>query len=225
MKKLKRELKTTEDGSHTFYMPELGEHYHSTHGAIQEAIHVYINAGFNYSDKDPIHILEIGFGTGLNCFLTLIEAMKQKRKVNYHSIELYPLEQKEVEKLNYAAQANQEYEKYFAAIHKADWDKTVEISSNFYLKKIKGDLLEYAFTDHYDLLYFDAFAPDIQPKLWTKDVFDKLYQSTKSNAILTTYSTKGIVKQALRAAGFEVKRLPGPPGKHQMLRATRISKE
>jgi len=225
MKKLKRELKITEDGSHTFYMPELGEHYHSTHGAIQEAMHVYINAGFNFCEKDPIHILEIGFGTGLNCFLTLLEAIKQQRKVIYHSIELYPLDEEQVEKLNYAAQVKSEYQKYFAAIHQAEWDKSIAITSDFYLKKLQGDLLEYQFSDYYDLIYFDAFAPDIQPKLWSQEVFQKIHSSTNADAILTSYSTKGIVKQALRASDFEVKRLPGPLGKHHMLRATRISKK
>ena len=222
MKKLKRELKITEDGSHTFYMPDLDEHYHSTHGAIQESMHVFLNAGFHFCEKDPIHILEIGFGTGLNCFLTLIEAQKSNRKVVYHSIELYPIDKEQIENLNYADQINYQNKEVFKQLHQAEWNKSIEITPNFTLQKLQGDLREYQFPGKYDLVYFDAFAPDVQPELWTQDIFEKIYQSTNSNAILTTYSTKGIVKRALRASGFEVKRLPGPPGKREMLRAKRL---
>ena len=219
MKKLKRELKVTEDGSHTFYMPDLDEHYHSTHGAIQESMHVFLNAGFNYSERETLHILEIGFGTGLNCYLTVQEAKKQNKKVVYHSIELYPLEKELVDKLNYADQDNIDL---FKNLHACEWNKDVHITDNFILRKLQGDLTIYQFPQKYDLVYFDAFAPDVQPDLWSLEIFQKIYQSTNSEAVLTTYCTKGIVKRALRAAGFRVKRLPGPPGKREMLRATRI---
>lgn len=219
MKKLKRELKVTEDGSHTFYMPDLDEHYHSTHGAIQESMHVFLNAGFNYSEKETINILEIGFGTGLNCYLTALEAKKQNKKVIYHSIELYPLEKELVDKLNYADQDNLDL---FKSLHSCEWNKDVPITDNLILQKLQGDLTTYQFPQTYDLVYFDAFAPDVQPDLWSLEIFEKIYQSTNSEAFLTTYCTKGIVKRALRAAGFKVKRLPGPPGKREMLRATRI---
>jgi tRNA U34 5-methylaminomethyl-2-thiouridine-forming methyltransferase MnmC len=222
MRKLKRELKITEDGSHTFYIPELDEHYHSTHGAIQEAMHVYLNAGFHHSDKDPVHILEIGFGTGLNCFLTILEAAKAGRKVVYHSIELYPIEKEQFDHLNYAEQINENLKPTFEFIHKAPWNEDIKVNENFTLRKLQGDLTQYQFSSSYNLVYFDAFAPDVQPELWTKEIFEKMYQNTNTEAILTTYSTKGIVKRALRAAGFKVKRLPGPPGKREMLRATRI---
>ncbi|WP_321515334.1 tRNA (5-methylaminomethyl-2-thiouridine)(34)-methyltransferase MnmD [Marinifilum fragile] len=222
MKKLKRELKVTEDGSHTFYMPDLDEHYHSTHGARQESMHIFINAGFHFSQQDPLHILEIGFGTGLNCFLTVTEAEKQKRKVIYHSIELYPLEKELIENLNYAEQTNMEASEMFQKLHSCEWNTDVQINENFTLHKLQGDLIEYNFPSKYDLVYFDAFAPDVQPELWSQSVFEKIYQASNSEAILTTYCTKGIVKRALRASGFQVKRLPGPPGKRQMLRATRI---
>jgi len=222
MKDLKRELKITEDGSHTLFVPDLNEHYHSTHGAIQEAMHVYINAGFRFCEKDPIHILEIGFGTGLNCFLTLAETLKQNRKVVYHSIELYPVQKDQINHLNYTNQVDFSDKDIFTKLHSADWNREVNITTNFILNKLQADLRLFDFPAKYDLIYFDAFAPDIQPELWTQDIFEKLYKCLNTDAILTTYSTKGIVKRALRAAGFEVKRLPGPPGKRQMLRAKKL---
>ena len=222
MKNLKRELKITEDGSHTLFVPELNEHYHSTHGAIQEAMHIYLSAGFDFCIQDPIHILEIGFGTGLNCLLTLIEAQKKKRTVIYHSIELYPINEELIENLNYTDQIEGLDKGLFSRLHKAKWNEEVKITKNFTLNKLQGNLCEYNFPAKYDLIYFDAFAPDIQPELWTQDIFEKLHKYLNKDAILTTYSTKGIIKRALRSAGFEVKRLPGPPGKRQMLRAKRI---
>ena len=222
MKKLKRELKITEDGSHTFYMPDLDEHYHSTHGAVQESKHVFLDAGFHFCEKDPIHILEIGFGTGLNCFLTLMETLKTNRKVVYHSIELYPLEKEHINSLNYAEQSNPVQKDLFTTLHKSEWNSDVKITDDFTLRKLLGDLRTSKFPTKYDLVYFDAFAPEVQPDLWTEEIFTKIYHSLNSNAILTTYCSKGIVKQALRASGFELKRLPGPPGKRHMLRATRI---
>jgi len=222
MKNLKSELKITEDGSHTLFVPELNEHYHSTHGAIQEAMHVYLNAGFNFCSQNPIHILEIGFGTGLNCFLTLLEAQKQNRTVFYHSIELYPIKKEHIQSLNYTDQIENSDKDLFLKLHKTEWDREVKITSNFTLSKLQGDLREFNSPTIYDLIYFDAFAPDIQPELWTQDIFNKLYKHLRPDAILTTYSTKGVIKRAMRSAGFEVKRLPGPPGKRQMLRAKKI---
>lgn len=219
---LKREIKLTEDGSHTIFIPELNEHYHSTHGAIQEARHVYINAGLRFSDKNPIRILEIGFGTGLNTYLSLIEAEKNNRSIIYHSLERYPIEEKQLKILNYPQQIKFENQDLFYKLHQTEWDKTCIISDHFSLKKINGDLKQIDFKEKYDLIYFDAFAPDIQSDLWTESIFKKLYHCTNSEAILVTYCSKGIVKQALRASGFNVNRLAGPPGKHHILRATKI---
>jgi tRNA U34 5-methylaminomethyl-2-thiouridine-forming methyltransferase MnmC len=219
---LKREIKITEDGSHTLFIPELNEYYHSTHGAIQEAIHVYINAGLQFSDKNPIHILEIGFGTGLNAYLTLVEAENNKRSIVYHSLERYPVDEEQLKVLNYPEQIDFDNKDLFKKLHETEWNQTCAISDNFSLKKINGDLKKIDFKYQYDLIYFDAFAPDIQPELWTETIFKKLYHCTNPNAILVTYCSKGIVKRALRASGFEVKRLAGPPGKHHILRASKI---
>jgi len=219
---LKREIKLTEDGSHTIFIPELNEHYHSTHGAIQEAIHVYINAGLRFSDKNPIRILEIGFGTGLNAYLSLVEAETRKRLIEYHSIERYPVEEDQLKVLNYPQQIDFKNTDLFNKLHQVKWNQTCQISDYFSLKKIEGDLKKIALEDKYDLIYFDAFAPDIQPELWHEDIFKKIYNCSNTDAILVTYCSKGIVKRALRASGFEVKRLAGPPGKHHILRASKI---
>jgi len=219
---LKREIKLTEDGSHTIYIPELNEHYHSTHGAIQEAIHIYINAGLKFTDRNPIRILEIGFGTGLNTYLSLVEAENSNRSIVYHSLERYPIEEEQLNVLNYPDLIEFENRDLFKKLHETEWDQTCEISNNFSLKKISGDLKIIEFKDKYDLIFFDAFAPDIQPDLWTEAIFRKLYNCSNPNAILMTYCSKGIVKRALRASGFEVKRLAGPPGKHHILRASKI---
>lgn len=217
---MKREIISTKDGSHTFFVPELNEHYHSINGAKQEAIHVYINAGFNACNKDNICILEMGFGTGLNCLLTIQEAEKQKKNIVYNAIELYPVSLEEVEKLNYDENLNEKEKTIFQKIHQCKWNEKSSIKTDFELLKTQADLLEYDFPKNmYDVVYFDAFAPDIQPKLWTEEIFKKIYSSMKKGGILTTYSAKGFVKQNLRAAGFTIKRLPGPLGKWQMLRA------
>ena len=219
---LKREIKLTEDGSHTIFIPELNEHYHSTHGAIQEAMHIYINAGLRFVDKNPIRILEIGFGTGLNTYLSLVEAENAKKPIIYHSLERYPIEEEQLKVLNYPDLIKFVKRDLFKKLHEIEWNQSCEISNNFSLKKISGDLKQVDFEDKYDLIFFDAFAPDIQPELWTETIFKKLYDCTNTNAILMTYCSKGIVKRALRASGFEVKRLAGPPGKHHILRATKI---
>lgn len=219
---MNREIKITSDGSHTLYVPELNEHYHSIHGAIQEAMHVYINAGLNNNQSEHISILEIGFGTGLNCYLTFIEGQKRKLKIQYNTIELYPITDDELNLLNYPEQIDYDDKSIYYKMHACPWESAEEIDANFYLKKNKADLCTIDFEGKYDLVYFDAFAPDIQPKLWTEEVFAKIYASMNMGGELTTYCTKGIVKRALRAVGFKVKRLPGPPGKMQMLRATKI---
>lgn len=219
---MNREIKLTSDGSHTLYVPDLNEHYHSVHGAIQEAMHVYINAGLNNNPNENISILEIGFGTGLNCYLTYIEAEKRKLKVKYNTVELYPISTQELKLLNYPKQIDYEDTEVYYKLHSCDWEKYEEINTDFSLKKNHADLCTVSLEDKYDLVYFDAFAPDVQAKLWTEEIFAKIYANMNMGGVLTTYCTKGIVKRALRAVGFKVKRLPGPPGKMQMLRATKI---
>ncbi len=217
MKNTKRELKQTGDGSHTLYLPEFDEHYHSTFGAIQEAMHIYINAGLKACGAEKLAVLEVGFGTGLNCLLTAIHTAKP---TFYHTIELYPLQMHEVAQLNYT-ETIPNSQSLFQAIHQCDWDSTATITDQFQLHKSKGDIVNIELKQNYDLIYFDAFAPEVQPELWTETIFQRIYQYCNDNAILMTYCSKGIVKQALRKAGFVVKRLAGPLGKRHILRATK----
>jgi len=211
-------IQITEDGSHTLYSEQFDEHYHSIHGAIQESMHVYINAGLKHCELTKINVFEVGFGSGLNALLTCIEASKLNLDITYYSIELYPIKKSIIDNLNYVELTSDD--KYiFSAIHTASWNKIVEITSNFRIVKIIGDLNNYNFTENFDVIYFDAFSPDKQPYLWTEEVFKKLYDYLNLKGIITTYCSKGIVKRALRSAGFIVKRLPGPPGKWEMLRA------
>jgi tRNA U34 5-methylaminomethyl-2-thiouridine-forming methyltransferase MnmC len=209
--------KITADNSPTLYVPELDEHYHSINGAVQESQHIFINAGLKQINKKKIKILEIGFGTGLNALLTFSETQKNKQPIiRYTGIEKYPVPLDIIEVL---LKENIPRKDIFKQIHKTPWENETAVSDFFSLKKIKVDLKTFMPEDSYDLIYFDAFAPDKQPELWTKNIFVKLFNATDKNGILVTYSAKGIVKQALRNAGYFVKRLPGPPGKRHMVEA------
>lgn len=210
----------TEDGSQTIYLPELDEHYHSTHGAVQESVHVYIQAGFLQLTRSEINILEIGFGTGLNVFLTYGYAQKSSQIINYYSIEKFPLSFNEYEKLNYPESIFSEYEEVFRKIHDSHWNETFELSPNFWLTKIQADLTEYQFDKQrkFDLVYYDAFAPGKQPEMWTDALISKVSGSIATGGILTTYCAKGTVRRAFAASGLSMERLPGPPGKKEILR-------
>ncbi|HEY4789060.1 MAG TPA: tRNA (5-methylaminomethyl-2-thiouridine)(34)-methyltransferase MnmD [Bacteroidales bacterium] len=214
-------IQNTVDGSKTVYSDVFQETYHSVNGAVTESIHVFIDAGFKACQKNPAQIFEVGFGTGLNAFLTLIESEKLNIKIEYQSIELFPLGSIEFEQLKYSRYLNSD-EKTFKALHNAPWNKKTEITPDFQLYKIKENLLDYSFTDSYDLVYFDAFSPSRQPELWSEDVFGKLFENMNENGILTTYCAKGAVRRILEKVGFKVERLSGPPGKREMLRAIKL---
>jgi tRNA U34 5-methylaminomethyl-2-thiouridine-forming methyltransferase MnmC len=215
------QLVTTSDGSHTIYVPELNEHYHSIHGAIQESTFIFINNGFDTCNADPMYIFEVGFGTGLNALLTAMKNRSCKREVFYNSIEKFPLDKETIRSLNYHYFVGKEGKDIFSSIHSSDWDIGTDIIKNFNLRKIKGDLTEERLTGKYDLIYFDAFGPDKQPEMWTKEIFDSIAAVTNKNGILVTYSAKGEVKRNLKSCGFEVTLLPGPPGKRQIIRAVK----
>lgn len=215
---LKREIKLTKDGSHTLYVPALNETYHSIHGAVQEAQHVYIKKGFlNLTHSQNIDILEIGFGTGLNCLLTWMECEKNNSKCHYTSIEKYPLSGQEVHGLNY--QFILQEDKKYNAIHSAPWGEALKLSNNFSLLKREMDLTKDDLQGKFDVIYFDAFAPDKQPEMWTKEVFLKVKSCMKPSALLVTYCCKGSVKRTLVEVGFKIKKTDGPPGKREMLLA------
>lgn len=217
------ELQTTADGSHTLFVPELNEHYHSTFGAIQESRHVFVKSGFQFLKPklNEINLLEVGFGTGLNALLTLLQ--KGKTKVNYTAIEAHPPDSGLIAQLNYSHQTgNPAAADVFKLMHDCSWEEFHEISEGFRLKKIFAKIEDIEFNpDSFDLVCFDAFAPDVQPELWTAAIFTKLHRAITSGGVLVTYSSKGLVKRNLTEAGFTIERLPGPPGKRHMLRAGR----
>ncbi len=216
---MERSIIVTEDGSHSLFVPQLNEHYHSIHGAIQESMHVFIQAGLNYVETDRITIFEVGFGTGLNALLTYLNVPVGK-KISYVSIEKYPIQKGEVASLNYAQLLKPSAQGVFEQIHACEWGCAVPISDNFALLKIQADISEYQFDNlpFFDLIYFDAFAPDKQPYMWDFGLFQRLFEHCNQQAIFVTYCAKGQVRRNLIQAGFSMERLPGPPGKLQMLR-------
>jgi len=232
---MQRNLILTKDGSHTIVVmgmtapavTDMNVTYHSIHGAIRESMHVFINAGLNsitpLEAVRCLNILEIGFGTGLNALLTFIEAEKTKQIIHYTTIDLYPLEEDEITTLNYCEQLDrQDLFPIFIQMHSCEWEKSAQLSKTFYLHKTKQDLHDYKNSEFYDLIYFDAFAPRIQPELWTKNIFDKMYSILNTYGILVTYCSKGDVRRNMMAAGFIVEKMKGPPGKREMIRGKKI---
>ncbi|PLX22682.1 MAG: SAM-dependent methyltransferase [Marinilabiliales bacterium] len=217
--KNKLHIKSTEDNSHTIYSARFNENYHSMHGAIAESLHVFIKSGLNYCQLKSIKIFEVGFGTGLNAFLTFLESAKKNLKIDYTSIELYPVDDSLIKALNYNTIISKDHTQIFNLFHSTEWNKKAVLSENFSLTKIKYDFNLHQFNDYYDLVYFDAFSPDTQPQMWSMENFTKTYQALNKKGILTTYSSKGLVKNNLRNAGFKVYRIPGPKGKRHILRA------
>ncbi|WP_373516244.1 tRNA (5-methylaminomethyl-2-thiouridine)(34)-methyltransferase MnmD [Pricia sp.] len=217
---MKRKIIFTADGSTTIQIEDWDEQYHSKHGAVQEAYHVFIEHGLSLFPDRKIAILEIGFGTGLNAFITLLEARKRTISVHYTGVEAYPVSDTELQQLNYVSELKAEaYTAHFLRMHRGPWEKDMEISKNFILQKQKKDFSLIDDTNRYDLIYFDAFGARVQPELWTEAIFSKMYSALKKDGILTTYAAKGSVRRAMQAVGFTVERLPGPPGKREMLRA------
>ncbi|RZN82167.1 MAG: methyltransferase domain-containing protein [Winogradskyella sp.] len=220
---MQRKIITTGDGSKTIHIEEWGEQYHSVHGAINEANHVYLKHGLLYfldeSKSKEVSILEIGFGTGLNAFLTLIEVEKLGININYVGVEAYPVKQEEIEALNYPELISTEHEKEFNTLHDSDWETQVEISKYFSITKELKFFKDITHISKFDVVYFDAFGARVQPELWTEAIFKIIYKVMKPDSVLVTYSAKGTVKRAMRAVGFIVKRLEGPPNKRHMLRA------
>jgi len=221
--KLKREFKSTNDGWPTLYVSELDETYHSTNGARTEAEHVFVKEAFMEHDSNSVCIFEIGFGTGLNAFVTILEALKSDKKVQYISIEKYPLTVDEILNLNLISILNTEDLELFNKLHSANWEETITIADNFSLKKINGDINTYSnIPTNIDIVYFDAFAPNKQTGIWGVPLFTDLYSKMNKHGILTTYCAQGQVRRDMQAAGFIVERIAGPPGKREMLRARKL---
>ncbi len=219
---MRTELRITDDGSHTLYVPEIDETYHSTHGAIQESMHIFIHSGLLHCKKQMLNLLEIGFGTGLNAFLAAVTAQDASYTINYHTLEKFPVPAEQALQLNFSQQsAVHNSRELFEKIHLAEWEKEVEISGNFRLKKLNSDFTSYTPDTKFDVVFFDAFSPEKQPEMWTKKQFEKIFAACNEGAVLTTYCAKGVVRRTLQEVGFKVERLPGPPGKREILRAVR----
>lgn len=233
---LSSRIEITADGSHTLFVPSMDEHYHSVNGALTEAEHIYINYGLKKSKASPVHVLEIGFGTGLNAFLTLIEAGRINKEVTYTSLELYPLSIETISQLNYPETICPEHKSLYYNLHQASWNIPCEITPNFTLLKLNVDFTRLPNSEKikqwqpgifnnekigYDVVYFDAFAPEKQPDMWNQQLFNILYANMNTGGILMTYCAKGVVRRMLQTSGFTVERLPGPPGKREILRATK----
>lgn len=218
---MKREVIQTSDGSKTIRIIDLDENYHSSHGAFQEAEHVFIKYGLlELKDKNELRIFEMGFGTGLNAFLTAVKATELNLKVEYHGIEAYPVSKEELFDLQYADIMGDSYRLVYEKIQEVSWDKLNEINIHFGLNKIQGKLEETGLPENYfDIIYYDAFGPRAQEEMWSVELFDKMYKCLKPDGFLVTYCAKGQVKRNMKSVGFEVERLPGPPGKREMTRA------
>lgn len=223
---MKRSIITTADGSKTIQIGEWNEQYHSIHGAVQEAKHVFIKMGLNhfldlYKVKS-LRVLEMGLGTGLNAFITILEAETRNLHIQYEAIEAYPVPKHELSQLNYPnLLANDNQQSLFETIHGVSWATPSSITTNFTLTKIHQYFSKLEYVSLFDLVYFDAFGPRVQPDLWTPDMFKRMFNALKPQGVLVTYSAKGSVRRAMQSVGFFVERLEGPPGKREMLRATK----
>ncbi len=223
---MQKQLIITEDGSHSIFVKGLDEVYHSRFGALNESLHVFIEAGFKPLTAKPpncINILEIGFGTGLNAFLTLQQCIETELHVDYVALEPFPIEKKIWRQLNYPGLIElPEGDKLFFKLHNCKWGKFVEIHPRFRVQKDLSGIVETELeSDCFDLVYFDAFAPEVAPELWALPVFQKIFKAMKKGGAFVTYSAKGAVRRALQSAGFEVERIPGPKGKREMLRGVK----
>lgn len=216
---LQPEIITTADGSHSLYNSTIDETYHSRHGALQESQYVFIEQGLKQVERVDIHILEVGFGTGLNALLTAIDAREKKIKITYHSLETLPLNMELMQSIAVENTIGKGNRKLFLSLHEAAWNEEVAIHDFFILKKIKSSLQDFgAETNKYDLIYYDAFGPRAQPEMWEAALFNKIASFTNENGVFVTYCAKGQVRRDLTAAGFDMTRLPGPPGKREMMR-------
>ena len=219
---MKREIIQTSDGSTTIHIPEWKESYHSKHGAIQEANHVFIKNGLSLFEGKDIAIMEIGFGTGLNAFITFLESSKLKQDIDYVGVEAYPVSNEELAAMNYVAELGvSSQQSTFNLMHQSNWEEKCIIDGHFDLTKRKQFFDDIVDENYFDLIYFDAFGYHVQPDLWSTEIFRKMYSALKDNGVLVTYAARGVVKRSMIEVGFTVEKLAGPPGKREMFRATK----
>ncbi|MBE0391185.1 tRNA U34 5-methylaminomethyl-2-thiouridine-forming methyltransferase MnmC [Flavobacterium sp. 7E] len=221
---MKREIIQTLDGSTTIHIPEWDESYHSKHGAIQEAQHVFIKNGLSLFKDKELAILEIGFGTGLNAFITYLEGAKMNQIIDYVGVEAYPISSEELVSMNYVAELNAlDQENIFDQMHGSAWNEKTILSNRFTLTKRQQFFADIEDKNKFDLIYFDAFGYRVQPELWSTEIFQKMYDALKDDGVLVTYAARGVVKRSMIEVGFVVEKLAGPPGKREMFRAKKIS--
>ena len=219
---MKREIIQTLDGSTTIHIAEWDECYHSKHGAIQEAQHVFIKNGLSLFPDRNVSILEIGFGTGLNAFITFLESKKRNQSIDYVGVEAYPISADEIVSMNYVEELNAvEQSSIFDTMHQSNWEEKIILDDDFTLTKRKQFFEEIDDENKFDLIYFDAFGYRVQPELWSTAIFEKMYKALKPNGVLVTYAARGVVKRSMIEVGFTVEKLAGPPGKREMFRATK----
>ena len=220
---MKREIIQTLDGSTTIHLQEWDECYHSKHGAIQEAQHVFIKNGLSLFENKHVSILEIGFGTGLNAFITFLEAKKLNQTIDYVGVEAYPISADEVLSMNYVEELNATDESaVFKTMHESNWEEKINLNKDFSLTKKKQFFEAIDDFEKFDLIYFDAFGYRVQPELWSTEIFQKMYNALKPNSVLVTYAARGVVKRSMIEVGFTVEKLAGPPGKREMFRARKM---
>lgn len=217
---MKRNIIQTRDGSTTIHLEEWDECYHSRFGAIQEAQHVFIKKGLSLFENNAVSILEIGFGTGLNAFVTYLEAPKRNQTIHYVGVEAYPVSVEEAASMNYVAELNAEKERpVFEKMHECNWEEKISFSDNFFLTKRKQFFADIDDVEQFDLIYFDAFGYDVQPELWSTDIFKKMHNALKPKGVLVTYAARSVIKRSMMEVGFTVEKLEGAPGKREMFRA------
>ena len=215
----------TADGSNTLFSEQYGVTYHSRHGAVTESAHVFINAGLRYKAavQPAIEILETGLGTGLNAFMTLLEAERRNLTVRYTALELFPLEAAATAELDYAATLQAaDKQSDFLALHTTNWDQPLQLSDHFCFEKKQAPIESFCQPNSFDLIYYDAFAPQAQPELWSAEIMSRMFVSLKMEGALVTYCAQGEFKRNLKKAGFLVEALQGPPGKREMTRAIKL---
>lgn len=219
---MEREIIQTLDGSTTIHLKDWDECYHSKHGAIQEAKHVFIQNGLSLFPNQSVSILEIGFGTGLNAFITLLESKKLYQSIHYVGVEAYPVNAAEVLAMNYVTELNAfSDEALFKKMHESNWDEKVVLHPEFELTKRKQFFDEIDAVEEFDLIYFDAFGYRVQPELWSTAIFKKMFTALRPGGKLVTYAARGVVKRSMIEVGFTVEKLAGPPGKREMFRASK----
>ncbi|MBF4469869.1 tRNA (5-methylaminomethyl-2-thiouridine)(34)-methyltransferase MnmD [Flavobacterium sp. HJJ] len=217
---MEREIIRTSDGSTTIHIKDWDECYHSKHGAIQEAKHVFIKNGLALFPDQKVTILEIGFGTGLNAFITFLEAQKLGQTIDYTGAEAYPISEDELKSMNYPKELNALDDKeIFDKMHAVNWEEKNDLSEKFSLTKRKQFFEDINDIEKFDLIYFDAFGYRVQPELWSADVFNRMFKALKKDSVLVTYAARGVIKRNMIEAGFTVEKLAGPPGKREMFRA------